>query len=222
MAAADIEALDGAQVDEFVLRLIELKPAAFSEQHHFKIHLARQGRVSDLPVFHGLASAGRASQHVPGWIDGFFGGVSYFDGEPHDLADGHVDRGFLARVGEVLKPGGWLGLAYETLGEDTKLLAETRRLLALGAPPIVTPLGLLLHAAGCGYHIRNWYISEGWREGARRLQGYRPAHEESRRRRAALTGQELRSFLAAAADSGELAMACRTAEELLAALPGAG
>ena len=76
MAAADIEALDGAQVDEFVLRLIELKPAAFSEQHHFKIHLARQGRVSDKPVFHGLASVGRASQHVPGWIDGFFGGVA--------------------------------------------------------------------------------------------------------------------------------------------------
>lgn len=212
---ADVEALDGVRAGEHTIRLAEFEPAAFAEQHHFKIALEADGRISDRPVFHGLASAGRASQHVSGWIDGFFGGVAYFDGERVDLAEDGQDRALMQKIGEVIAPGGWLGLAYETLGEDTGLLKETRRLLDRGAPPIVTPIGMLLHAAGCGYHIRNWYISEGWREGARKLQGYRPSHEESRRERTRLTGEELRGFLDSSDSTDELAQARDRAARLL-------
>ncbi len=217
---ADIAALDGVRLEDYVVRLIELEPASFTEQHHFKIFLERAGRLSDRPVFHGLASAGRASQHVPGWIDGFFGGVASFGGSSVGLARGGTDRALLERVGDVIAPGGWLGLAYETLGEDTVLLSETRRLLDQQVPPILTPLGQLLYAAGCGYHIRNWYISEGWREGARRLQGYRPVHEESRRRRARETCEELRRFLAAAPEAAELEVVRLCAARLVDELAG--
>ena len=217
---ADVKALDGVRVGDHTIRLVEFEPATFAEQHHFKLSLESAGRPSDRPVFHGLASAGRASQHVPGWIDGFFGGVAYFDRARVDLAVDGLDRDLMRRVGDVIAPGGWLGLAYETLGEDTDLLKETRRLLDRGAPAIVTPLGMLLHAAGCGYHIRNWYISEGWREGARKLQGYRPSHEESRREHARRTDEKLRQFLDGSSPSGELAAARDRAAQLLEELEG--
>lgn len=217
---ADIEALDGEAIGNHRLRLVELASGIFAEQYHFKLHLETGDRLSDRPVFHGMASSGRASQHVAGWIDGFYGGQAHFGGARITLADEGIEHTLMERVGAVIAPGGWLGLAYETLGEDTELLSETRRLLNLGVPAIVTPLGMLLHAAGCGYHIRNWYISEGWREGARRLQGFRPVHEESLRERARETGEALRAFLEMAGESGELAGARRCAEEILTALPG--
>ncbi len=215
---AEIEALDGVEIDGSVLRLGELKAASYAEQHHFELHLERDGAVTDRPVLHGLASAGRPSAHIPGWIDGGYGGVAVYPDDRLTLSDAGLERPLFQAIGYTLAPGGWLGLAYETFGEDTPLLRETRRALDLGVPPVATPIGLLLHHAGCGLHIRNWYISEGWREGPRKLQGYRPSNEESRAKHAAETRERLQTFLAAEGSAPELEAARERAREVLADL----
>lgn len=199
---AEIAALDGLRVgDGLRLELGELTARSYAEQKHFKLYLRRDDVRSDRPIFHGLVSEGRASQHIPGWIDGFYGGLAFFEGEAVALPDLEAEAPLFRAIGDTLAPGGWLALAYETLGEDTSLLRTTRRLLGRGVPPIVTPLGSLLHRADCGLHIRNWYISEGWREGPRKLQGYRPSHQESRRKGIEQTVQSLRTFLEGSAES---------------------
>ncbi len=215
---ADVQALDGLEVDDSVLRIGDLRPGLYAEQSHFKLYLESGGRLSDSPILHGLSSLGRASQHIPGWIDGFYGGVLVVDDERRALSDLGVESTLFKSIGGIIVPGGWLGLAYETFGEDTPLLLETRRLLDLGAPPVVTPIGLLLYEAGCGLHIRNWYISEGWREGPRKLQGYRPVDEDSWQARAAETANELRQFLAEPDPTEEFVPALQRAARVLESL----
>ncbi len=215
---ADVQALDGLKVDDSVLRIGDLRPGLYAEQSHFKLYLESGGRLSDSPILHGLSSLGRASQHIPGWIDGFYGGVLVVDAERRAVSDLGVESMLFKSIGDLIVPGGWLGLAYETFGEDTPLLLETRRLLDLGAPLVVTPIGLLLYHAGCGLHIRNWYISEGWREGPRKLQGYKPVNEDSRQARAAETANELRRFLAEADPTEEFVPALQRAARVLESL----
>lgn len=191
---AAIEALDGREVDGARLGVGELAARSYSEQHHFELDLEWDGRRTERPIVHGRVSAGRPAQHISGWIDAFDGGVARFPDDRVELARIGLEEPLFRAIGDLIRPGGWLGLAYETLGEDTRLLRETRRALDRGVPAAATPLGWLLHIAGCGLHIRNWYISEGWREGPRKLQGFKPSHDESRRAGARETAEELRRF----------------------------
>jgi hypothetical protein len=74
----------------------------------------------------------------------------------------------MALLGELIPPGGHLMLEYES-----PRWAVTARALNRGAPPAATELGELLRAAACDASIRNWDISEGGREGPRKLQGFK-------------------------------------------------
>ena len=99
-------------------------------------------------------------------------------------------RRLMALLGELIPRGGHLMLEY-----DSPRWAVTARALNLGAPPAATELGELLRAAGCDASIRNWDISEGGREGPRKLQGFKPldgARADAARRS---RDRELRAFL---------------------------
>ncbi len=78
---------------------------------------------------------------------------------------------------------------------DSRPRTSTARALAAGVPPVATPLGALLFDLGCGVAFRDWYISEGGREGPRKLQGFRAASEEHARTRGLETIAALDSFL---------------------------
>ena len=72
---------------------------------------------------------------------------------------------------------------------------------------------------GCRSY-RDWYISEGGREGPRKLQGFMPLNEEVRREKENNLRAELTEFLSrtqATADEWA-AVARRTAQEVFAAL----
>lgn len=88
----------------------------------------------------------------------------------------------------LLPPGGHIMVPYEGPRHE-----ETRRALEGGVPPILTPLGLLLHRAGACAGLRDWYIPEGWLEGPRKLQAFRPLDTAHLRRAAtAMAGEALR------------------------------
>jgi hypothetical protein len=77
---------------------------------------------------------------------------------------------------------------------DSPSRRDTERMLTVGYPPAVTPLGFLLFQLGCRSY-KNWHISEGWREGPRKLQGFKPWNEEIAREKSALLLAEVRAFL---------------------------
>jgi hypothetical protein len=182
---------------------------------YFSLRLERDGCLSREPVLAGLYHSGP----YPGynWIE-----VTQVN--DHLTFEGRDDgagivigaaslRRLMALLGALIPPGGHLMLEYES-----PRWASTARALNLGAPPAATELGNLLQAAGCAASIRNWYIAEGWREGPRKLQGFKPLDEG--RARSALEAQEkeLRDFLASlptASQSGALADARRRARRLL-------
>ena len=52
---------------------------------------------------------------------------------------------------------------------DSEARRVTAQALAARVPPLATPLGALMTAVGCGDAFKVWYISEGGREGPRKL-----------------------------------------------------
>ena len=75
---------------------------------------------------------------------------------------------------------------------ESRPRTSTARALAAGVPPVATPLGALLFDLGCGVAFRDWYISEGGREGPRKLQGL-PRDERVSTRAPAASRQSPRS-----------------------------
>jgi len=71
----------------------------------------------------------------------------------------------------------------------------TARALTAGVPPRATPLGAAMAAAGCGVAFRDWYISEGGREGPRKLQGFRALDAEHQQLRDGETLAALKAFM---------------------------
>jgi hypothetical protein len=58
----------------------------------------------------------------------------------------------------------------------------------------------MMFAAGCGVAFRDWYISEGGREGPRKLQGFRAIDHEHERIRGEQMFRELDEYMARSRD----------------------
>lgn len=151
-----------------------------------------RGRLSDEATVVGLYNSGR----FPGfnWIDLIlYHGMPAFEGDPLRLEEAGRARRLFRLLSSLVPAGGHLMVEYESASQR-----ESERLLALGCPPAATPLGYLLFLAGCR-SFRDWYISEGGREGPRKLQGFKPLDETVARDRAASLGDELSKFLSSPA-----------------------
>jgi len=132
-----------------------------------------------------------------------------------DLRTTGLDRPLFEQLAYFVPPGGHIMVEY-----DSPSHRATERVLTLGYPPVCSPLGYLMFRVGCRSY-RDWYISEGGREGPRKLQGFMPLNDEVRREKEERLRQELTEFLsrtgAGTADEWG-AVARRTALEVLAAL----
>ncbi len=139
----------------------------------------------------GLHNSGRFPAY--NWIDvARYDGAASFAGREDISLTGAPERRLFRLLGDLVPPGGHLMLEYES-----DHARSTERMLSMGLPPVVTPLGYLMFLAGCGTSLRDWYISEGGREGPRRLQGFKPLDAISAAAKDAAMAAELRAFLAA-------------------------
>jgi hypothetical protein len=148
------------------------------------------GRLSAEPLLLGLHNSGRYPAY--NWIDVIRYEVSVaFDGDERlDLAARGLDSRLFRLLSQLIPPGGHLMVEYESEGQRL-----TERMLTLGIPPVATPLGYLFFLSGCGASFRDWYISEGGREGPRKLQGFKPLDADDAERKAGSMAKELRQFL---------------------------
>jgi len=180
---------------------------------YFSLYLEQDGFTSREPILVGLHHSGLYPSY--NWIE-----VAQLNDHP-TLEDGASQavlrptdlRRLMALLGELIPPGGHLMLEYES-----PRWAVTARALNRGAPPAATELGELLRAAGCDASIRNWDISEGGREGPRKLQGFKPLDDGRAFAARQSRDRELSAFLLApksGAQPDALADARRRARRLL-------
>jgi hypothetical protein len=214
-----LASLEGAPIGEDAALAVLLGPRNSVGARYFRLYLD-SGELGPTvePVVFGLQNSGP----FPGfnWIEiiEWRDGLLLADGRTVEVPTG-IERLLFQRLGELIPAGGHLMAEY-----DSPARTITERALAGRVPPIATPLGAMLRAAGCGDAFRDWYISEGGREGPRKLQGFRAVDAEHARRRAREMVPQLETFLASEADLdwNVLAQTRPLAEEALDALRAAG
>jgi hypothetical protein len=122
---------------------------------------------------------------------------------------------YLEPVARAVPPGGHMMIEYEK-----PMWRSTQLGLLAGIPPLATPLGGLLYAAGSGDSFKDWYFPEGGQEGGRKLQGNKAYTPEQAREMAEQRVAELRAYLASPprGDAAIEARARRGAEQILGKL----
>lgn len=168
-----------------------LGPKSRAGARYFQLLLRLpDSRLSQGAFLLGLHSSGPFPAY--NWIDvaRYDGAACFAGGEDVALA-GAPERRLFRLLGSLIPPGGHLMLEYES-GHAR----STERMLSLGLPAVATPLGYLMFLAGCA-SFRDWYISEGGREGPRRLQGFKPLNAANGAAKASATAEELRALLTA-------------------------
>jgi hypothetical protein len=175
----------------------EAVPSRISEQAYFSVYLGKApDSWSTSPVFSGLFSAGRRSQHILGWVDGDYFDLMHFPfGSSFSLTETGTDLELFRLLGQLVPAGGALMVAYSLFSKEAKVHRDTKLGLDRGYPPVVTPLGYLLFVAGCGVAFKDWYFAEGGREGPEKLQGYKAMNEREEKQKLVALSGELQAFL---------------------------
>lgn len=106
------------------------------------------------------------------------------------LWDSGLDQPLFAALSSLVPAGGHLMVEYESPAQK-----ESERILGLDYPPVATPLGYLLFRVGCR-SFRDWYISEGGREGPRKILGFKPLNEGLARERTEALRRQVQQLLA--------------------------
>lgn len=195
--------LEGMKLGSFTLVLGEIRQLRLSGWKGFRLHLRDpQGRVSAVPVIEGIYSSG-GKDGVRPWMDLVFRSDARPSGRAGGTAREPLGPGRLAErlfrcLGDTIPQGGHLMLSYE---EELPPHVATMHSLAIGVPPVATPLGFLLFSAG--FHlIKDWYLPEGGFEGPRKLWAEKAPDAPSARTLVERTAGQVSAFLSAASDPG--------------------
>ena len=210
--------LHGAPLGEYRL-LALLGPKNNVGSRYFQLWLCDgDGRLPDESLALGLHNSGPFPAF--NWIElTQYREVLRLSDDAVDLRTTGLDRPLFEQLAHFVPPGGHIMVEY-----DSPSHRATERVLTLGYPPVCSPVGHLMFRIGCRSY-RDWYISEGGREGPRKLQGFMPLNEEVRREKEAKLREELTAFLARVegGDSRDewVRVAGRAAREVLAAVGAA-
>jgi hypothetical protein len=206
--------LHGAALGDYRL-LALLGPKNNVGSRYYQLWLAdADGLLSGEPLVLGLHNTGRFPAF--NWIElTQYREVLRVGDDVIDLRTTELDRPLFKQFAQFVPPGGHIMVEY-----DSPSHRATERILTLGYPAACSPVGYLMFGIGCRSY-RDWYISEGGREGPRKLQGFMPLNDEVRREKEARLREELTAFLARTAGGSAdewAAVARRTAQEILLAL----
>lgn len=182
--------IEGAEVGNGVTLSLELGAKSKVGSDYFRAFLVAEGLgQSAEPFLWGLINRGQ----FPGfnWVEvtDSTNRVTMTTGDNVEIPEG-IDVEVTRVLGTLVPTGGHLMMEYESAQRDC-----TARALRARVPPIATPLGAMMFAAGCGVHFTDWYISEGGREGARKLQGFRAYDDAHEARRGRDTLNALEAFM---------------------------
>ena len=179
-----LAALDGAGLVGGATLDVRLGPRSAVGSTYFRCYLATAEGRTTAPVVFGLQNDGA----YPGfnWVEvlDYFASVPLDGGGTFEVT-AEVERALFERLASLVPPGGHFMAEYDSVA----------RALSARVPPVATPLGALLFEVGCGVAFRDWYISEGGREGPRKLQGFRALDDDHARTRGLEAAVALDAFL---------------------------
>jgi hypothetical protein len=206
--------LHGARLGDYALIAL-LGPKNNVGSRYFQLYVAdREGRLSNETLALGLHNSGPFPAF--NWIEfTHYREVLRVGAELLELPATRLDEELFRLLKSFVPPGGHIMVEY-----DSPTHRATERILTLGYPQVCSPIGHLMFSIGCRSY-RDWYISEGGREGPRKLQGFMPLNEEIRHEKETKLREDLTGLLARqeGADYDEWAeVARRTADVVLAAL----
>jgi hypothetical protein len=112
------------------------------------------------------------------------------------LWDSGLDQALFGALSGLVPAGGHLMVEYDSPGH-----IATERILTLRYPVAASPIGFRMFAVGVRSY-RDWYISEGGREGPRKVQGFKPLNAAITAEKTAALQAELEEMLASPADDG--------------------
>jgi hypothetical protein len=183
-----IAALDGLALgDSRVIALLGPKNAVGSR--YFRLFLADAGgRLAEEPLALGLFGAGPYPAF--NWVElTQYQESLNFAGAALDLWATSLDRLLFTALSALVPPGGHIMCEYDSLTHKS-----TERILTLRYPPAASPIGYRMFEVGVRSY-RDWYISEGGREGPRKLQGFKPWNKEIAAEKTAALKADLSSAL---------------------------
>jgi hypothetical protein len=183
-----IAALDGLMLGDYrVIALLGPKNAVGSR--YFRLFLADgAGHLADEPLALGLFGAG--AYPAFNWVElTQYQESMDFGGTGLDLWASGLDRPLFAALSALVPPGGHIMCEY-----DSPTHKATERILTLRYPPVASPIGYRMFEVGVRSY-RDWYISEGGREGPRKLQGFKPWNKQIAREKTAALKAELAAAL---------------------------
>jgi hypothetical protein len=166
-----LQSLENHLLGRYRLHLQQLKPLRFSGWRGFALALRdRAGTLLQPAAVEGIYSAG-GKDNVKPWMDITVAEVlEGRAGSRLNLRQAGMMHELFQALSQLIPPGGHLMVSYEDLNPVHR---ETDQALAVGVPPVLTPLGLLLFMSGFRL-VKNWYLSEGGHEGPRKLWGEKP------------------------------------------------
>jgi hypothetical protein len=162
-----IAALDGLTLGENVVTAL-LGPKNAVGSRYFQLFLSdAAGRLADEPLALGLHNNGPYPAF--NWVElTQFREVLAFGKKALDLWETGLESKLFAALSKLVPAGGHIMAEY-----DSPTHRATERILTLRYPPVCSPIGYLMFEQGVRSY-RDWYISEGGREGPRKLQGFKP------------------------------------------------
>ena len=154
------------------------------------------GRLSDGRLALGMFNTGPYPAF--NWIElTHYEPVLAFGREQVDIRVQDRDVALFRMLSRLVPPGGHLMVEYDSPSQEA-----TARILTLGYPPVTSPTGYRLFQVGVRSY-RDWYISEGGREGPRKLQGFKPLNQPIARQKTAALLTEVQAVLDAVPGHGE-------------------
>jgi hypothetical protein len=177
-AGGELAQLEGRPLGPYHLEVLQGPRNPFGAVY---FQVMTTGERKEPPALLGLIS--RGSYPAYNWIE-----VLHFNAE--NLEKGGLLLPLFRHLSALVPPGGHMMVEYESPSWST-----TREALALGVPPLLTPLGQVLWQIGCE-RVRDWHIAEGGREGPRKLIGYKAFNPQTSSLRREELERELQEFLA--------------------------
>lgn len=179
--------LDGVKVSDFALTLERITEGRYPEETNFELYLEdMNGEKSESPVTWGKYFSGRGELYTP-WIEIYFSDEVKFESMTIKLSEEGINEELFQKIACILPPGGRIMVIYA--GHE-----ETEMGLERNIPPVATPIGNLLFNAGCVW-FKDWYFSEGHREGNVKLQGEIPVSDDDEKKASLEIYHELTEFL---------------------------
>jgi hypothetical protein len=179
-----ITALDGLALGEYEVTAL-LGPKNAVGSRYFQLFLSdARGRLADEPLALGLHNSGPYPAF--NWVElTQFREQLSFGKASLDLWETRLESKLFAALSKLVPPGGHIMAEY-----DSPTHRATERILTLRYPPVCSPIGYLMFEAGVRSY-RDWYISEGGREGPRKLQGFKPLNRTVAREKISALRAEL-------------------------------